>query len=70
MKQTLKIKCSKLSMEHGYDSNGNDCLSALLINCDPMEVLEQLLNSASQQEVVDRVQEAVRSWREMEACCD
>lgn len=62
MKQSIKIKCTKVSIDPDID-----CVSVWLVGCDAMEILEQLLESACQQDVVRRVNQIQREWQEMEA---
>lgn len=62
MKQSIKIKCTKVSIDQDID-----CVSVWLVGCDAMEILEQLLESACQQDVVRRINQVQREWQEMEA---
>lgn len=61
MKQSIKVKCTKVSVDQDID-----CVSVWLIGCDAMDILDQLLNSADQQEIVRRVKQVQREWQEME----
>lgn len=61
MKQSIKIKCTKVSVDQDID-----CISVWIVGCNAMDVLEQLLDSACQQDVVRRVQQVVREWQEIE----
>lgn len=61
MKQSIRIKCTKVSVDQDID-----CVSVWLVGCNAMDILDQLLDSACQQDVVRRVNQVQREWREME----